>query len=84
MSKLEYITTRILKNSSGEEKGKIRIIKFEEEGEAQVNYTCPECLYTENRKETWKKPFSIRCAKCNFLIRVSKLKDEIKKLRKQK
>lgn len=80
---IEYITTRNLQNSSGQIKGKIRVIKLLEEAEANVDYTCPECLYTEKRKEVWKKPFSIRCSKCGFLIKVPSLRAEIKKMRKQ-
>jgi len=80
---IEYITTRNLQNSSGKITGKIRIIKNKEEEEANINYTCPECLNTEDKKEVWKKPFSIRCSKCGYLIKVLSLKAEIKKMRKQ-
>ncbi len=81
---IEYITTRILKNSLGQEKGRIRVLKLKEEPEAQVDYTCPECLHTESKKLIWKKPFSLRCSKCNYLIRVTNLRTEIKKKRKQR
>ena len=53
---IEYITTRTLKNSLGQEKGRIRVLKLKEEPEAQVEYTCPECLHTESKKLVWKKP----------------------------
>jgi ssDNA-binding Zn-finger/Zn-ribbon topoisomerase 1 len=80
---LEYITTRTLENSKGEVKGKIRILKMKEELKASVEYTCPECNFSEKRKELWKKPFSIRCSRCNFLIKVPSLRAEIKKKRKK-
>lgn len=80
---IEYITTRNLENSSGQIKGKIKIIKTKEEPEATIEYTCPECGFTETKKDVWKKPFSIKCSKCGFLIKVSSLKSAIKKERKQ-
>lgn len=80
---VEYVTTRNLQNHSGQIKGKIKIIKNKEESEASIEYTCPECNFTENKKEIWKKPFSIRCSKCGYMIKVSSLKTEIKKARKQ-
>jgi ssDNA-binding Zn-finger/Zn-ribbon topoisomerase 1 len=80
---IEYITTRNLENSLGKITGKIRIIKFKEESEANIEYTCPECNFTENKKEVWKKPFSIKCSKCGYLIKVPSLRAEIKKMKKQ-
>jgi ssDNA-binding Zn-finger/Zn-ribbon topoisomerase 1 len=80
---IEYITTRNLENSSGKITGKIRIIKNKGESKANVEYICPECNFTENKKEVWKKPFSIRCSKCGYLIKVPSLRTEIKKMRKQ-
>lgn len=86
---LEYITTRELQNSSGETKGKIRIIKMKEESEAQVEIDCPECGAKEKKKESWKEPFvqgegasqkfNVKCIKCGFSTKLLKLKKEIKK-----
>lgn len=83
---LEYITTRILKEKVI---GKIRIIKLKEEVEGNVEYTCPNCGYGEKKKIEWKEPFvqgkgisqtfNLNCNKCNFLIKITKLKKEIKK-----
>lgn len=86
---IEYITTRDLQDSSGDLKGKIRILKLTEETEATVEYTCPECEFTEKRREEWKEPFiegtganqkfNVQCKKCNFKIKLLKLKKEAKK-----
>ncbi|MHA1742632.1 MAG: hypothetical protein ACTSV6_00090 [Candidatus Heimdallarchaeota archaeon] len=86
---IEYITTRDLQNSSGEAKGKIRILKLVEENEATVEFTCPECGSTEKRKEMWGEPFvegsginqkfHIKCNKCGFSVKLMKLKKEVKK-----
>jgi len=86
---IEYITTRGLENSSGEVKGKVRILKLAEEAEATVEYTCPECGFSENRKEGWKEPFiegtgttqkfNFSCKKCGYKIKLMKLKKEVKK-----
>jgi DNA-directed RNA polymerase subunit RPC12/RpoP len=79
---IEYATNRLLKNSSGKITGKIRILKLKEEELAKVEYVCPECKNEEKINCEWKKPFSIRCSKCNFLIKVPSLRYEIKKMRK--
>lgn len=86
---IEYITTRNLENSSGEIKGKVRILKLAEEAEAAVEYTCPECGFAEKRKESWKEPFieggganqkfNFNCKKCGYKMKLMKLKKEVKK-----
>ena len=82
-SKIRYITTRDLKNSKGEVTGKIRVLVLKGETEALVEYTCPECGYHEKTKKPWKRPFSVKCSNCGYLIRVPKLKTLIKKELKQ-
>ena len=67
---LEYATNRDLTDKTGKVKGKIRIVKLKEDPLALVEYTCPECGFSEKKKVEWKKPFSIRCSKCNFLITI--------------
>lgn len=83
---LEYITTRSLSNSSGEEKGKVKILKMREESDAQVELMCPECGFTEKRREDWtepfvtgegsKKKFVVKCNKCDSVVKILKLKKE--------
>jgi|YelNatPaOPRAMG01_1025707.scaffolds.fasta_scaffold07222_11 hypothetical protein len=91
---IEYITTRDLANSKGEVKGRVRIIKLVGEEEATVELKCPECGYFEKRKEKWEEPFvsgqgqnqkfNLKCSKCDFSVKLLKLKKEIKKLTKKK
>jgi predicted nucleic-acid-binding Zn-ribbon protein len=91
---IEYITTRDLVNSKGEVKGKVRIIKLVGEEEATLELNCPECGYSEKRKEKWEEPFVsgqgqnqkfyVKCSKCDFSVRLLKLKKEIKQLTKKK
>lgn len=86
---IEYITTRELQNSSGDTKGKIRIVKMKEDSEAQIELTCPECGANEKKKEAWGEPFvqgegvsqkfNVKCDKCGFSTKLLKLKKEIKK-----
>jgi len=87
--KIEYITTRPLENSKGEIKGKIRIVKLMGEEEATVELTCPQCGFSEKRKEAWQEPFvvgtgikkkfTVKCGKCGLQIKLLKLKKEKKK-----
>ena len=72
--KIKYITTRTLKNEKGEIKGKIRVLVLQGQNDATVDYTCPKCGFTEKTTKEWKRPFSIKCNKCGFLIRVPRLK----------
>ena len=86
---LEYITNRELENKSGEPKGKIKILKMREDNQAQVEFTCPECGAGDKRKENWTEPFKngegskqsfmVKCSKCNFVVKMLKLKKEAAK-----
>lgn len=83
---LEYITNRALE---GKNAGKVKILKVLEESDASVEYTCPECGFSEKKKESWIEPFvkgegknktfCLQCKKCNFTMKILKLKKEIKK-----
>ena len=79
MGNYRYITNRVLKNKDGEEKGKIAVAVRNDSVMADVRYTCPQCQYTEQMQQKWKRPFSVKCSKCGFLMRLPRLKDEIKK-----
>jgi len=84
MGQFRYITNRRIKNKAGEEKGKVRVLVKADSDIAEVDYVCPECGYSEHVEPAWKRPFSVRCSKCGFVIKVSKLKDEIKREKKAK
>ena len=83
---LEYITTRGIE---GKSKGLIKILKLREESDANVEYKCPECGFSEKKKEAWSEPFvkgegknkifHLQCSKCKYQIKILKLKKEIKK-----
>ncbi len=76
---IQYISNRELKNSKGEVKGKVRIIKFKEEETARVKYKCPECGYEGEIRLPFKKPFRFSCQRCGFKMKVISLRTEIKK-----
>ncbi|RLJ09770.1 MAG: hypothetical protein DRP15_02460 [Candidatus Aenigmatarchaeota archaeon] len=82
MGNFRYITNRTLLNKEGKETGRISVLVRKDSDTAEVRYKCPECGYEEETKKPWKRPFSVKCSSCGFLIRLPRLKDEIKRLRK--
>ncbi len=86
---IEYITTRILENSKGEKKGMVRILKLIGEESGKIEFKCPECGYEGKWEEKWEEPFvigkginqkfNLKCKNCDYRIKLSKLKKEIKK-----
>ncbi|MEM5871633.1 MAG: hypothetical protein QW051_02045 [Candidatus Aenigmatarchaeota archaeon] len=82
MGKYRFVSNRILKNSKGEEKGKMRVLVLEGSETAQVDYNCPECGFSKHIETKWKRPFSVTCEKCKFVMRLPRLKDEIKREKK--
>jgi predicted RNA-binding Zn-ribbon protein involved in translation (DUF1610 family) len=82
MGQFKYITNRTLKNNAGQEKGKIRVLVRADSDTAEVDYVCPECSLSEHVEPEWKRPFSVKCSKCGFIIKIAKLKDEMKKDKK--
>ena len=68
----EYHTQRKLENG-----GKIRVLVLN--GVAHVEYICPNCGHYEYLTKEWKRPFSVKCSNCGYLIRVQKMKYLIKK-----
>lgn len=84
MSSFAYFTNRMIKNEEGVVVGSIRIMVPKDSTNAEVDYKCPKCAVSEKAKAPWKKPFSIKCGKCGFLIKVPSLRAEMKKERKAK
>lgn len=86
---IEFITTRDLENKAGELKGKIKIMKLKEEPDALVEYMCPQCEFSEKRKDAWQEPFVsgtgankkflVKCGKCGHEMKFLKLKKESKR-----
>lgn len=74
-----YHTNRSSKNKKGQTTGKIRVLVLKNESIARVEYICPECSYYAYCEQEWKRPFSVKCAKCNYKISVPKMKGEAKR-----
>lgn len=83
MGNFRYITNRTIFNGEGKEAGRIAVMVRNDSDDAEVKYTCPECEFSEHTKRPWNRPFSIKCSKCGFLIRLPRLKDEMKKEKKK-
>lgn len=74
MGQYSYITKRVLKNKAEEDKGSIIVAVKTGTEEADVKYDCPECGHKATTIKPWKRPFSMKCDKCGFLMRLPKLK----------
>lgn len=74
-----YHTNRDAKNSKKQPKGKIRVLVAKSDGIARIEYKCPECGYEAYTETEWKRPFYVKCQKCNFKISVPKMRAEAKK-----
>lgn len=74
-----YHTNRTAKNKNMQPTGKIRVLALKKDGIARVEYICPECKNEDYAEVPWKKPFSVKCVKCGFLIRVPKMREEAKR-----
>lgn len=73
----KYHTWRDLEENE-KKKGEIRVLVLED-NVAHVEYKCPGCGHEAYEERPWKRPFNVKCEKCGQLIRVSKLKDHVKK-----
>ncbi len=79
MGNYKYITNRTLRNKNNEEKGRLKAFVRNGSDTAEGEYECPECGHKDRINQVWKRPFSVRCSKCGFLMKIPKLKNEIKK-----
>lgn len=79
MGNFRYITNRILLNKAGKETGSIAVKVPNDSDNAKVRYRCPECSHSEQAEKEWKRPFSVKCSGCGIMIRLPRLKNEIKK-----
>ena len=82
MGNYRYISNRILKNKANQETGWIKVRVPNDSDTAEGMYKCPECEHQDKISQEFKRPFNLKCGKCGFLIRMPKLKDEIKKEKK--
>ncbi len=83
MGKYRYVTNRTLMNKAGEETGNIAVLVPKESDIAKVKYKCPECGHTEQTEKPWKRPFSVKCSNCGFLMRLPKLLSQFKREKKK-
>jgi DNA-directed RNA polymerase subunit RPC12/RpoP len=83
MGNFSYITNRTLQNRMGEEKGRVSILVRTGSTTAEYKYTCPECGDARDGQQEFKRPIMIRCQKCGYLMKLPKLKDELKKEKKK-
>ena len=83
MGQFRYVTNRSVKDKAGEDKGKIKVLVRQGSDTAEVDYVCPECGNSQHVEQEWKRPFVVKCSKCGFSIKLTKLKDEIKKEKKK-
>ena len=74
-----YHTQRTVNSRKGEPSGKIRVLVIKGEALARAEYVCPECRHYGYAEQEWKRPFSIKCEKCGFLIKVPKMKQQAKR-----
>ncbi|MBN2043278.1 MAG: hypothetical protein JW754_05755 [Candidatus Aenigmarchaeota archaeon] len=81
--KYKYVTNRAARNKAGEEAGSIRVLVKTGSDMAETDYTCPECTHSEHVEKEWKRPFSVKCSKCGYTMRLPKLKDELKRDKKR-
>lgn len=72
-----YHTWRDVKNN--ENTGKIRILVLKSDRKARTEYICPHCQHYGYKEKEWKRPFNIHCDNCGKLIKVPKLKDQVKR-----
>ena len=82
-NKYSFMTNRTMKNSKDEDKGKMRVLVPAGSHTAQVDYVCPECGCSKHVETEWIRPFSLNCSKCGFVLKLPRLKDEMKKEKKQ-
>ena len=73
-----YHTNRTIKNKKNQPTGSIRVLATKD-NVARVEYTCPECKHSAYTEQEWKRPFFVKCGKCNFKITVPKMKAQAKK-----
>jgi len=78
MRQFKFITNRTIANKNGEEKGKVRAMVKSDSNRLEGNYVCSECLHEGNINQEFKRPLSVRCESCKFLMKLPKLKGKKK------
>jgi hypothetical protein len=82
VGKYKFVCNRKVENGKGELTGSVKAYVPAEENTIYAEYKCPECSFSEKTSQEWKRPFNIKCRKCGYLIRIPKLKDQVKREKK--
>lgn len=82
MSGYKYISNRTVANRAGQENGSLAVAVKADADVADVRYRCPECQHQEQRQQEWKRPFMVKCRSCGFVMRLPKLRNQMKKEKK--
>lgn len=82
--KYRFVSNRVLKNRKEEETGRMRVLIRTGSDIAETDYECPECGFKEHVTPEWSRPFSVKCSKCGFNMKLPKLKDEMKREKKKR
>lgn len=82
MGNYRVISNRTMANRAGEQKGRLRIRVPNDSDTVEGDYLCPECGSQGQISQEWRRPFTVKCGKCGFPMRISKLKDDIKREKK--
>lgn len=79
MGMFRYMTNRTLSNKAGkEDAGRMKAFVRNGSETLEGEYMCPECGNEGKISQVFKRPINIKCEKCGFLIRMSKLKGKRK------
>lgn len=79
-----YLTRRKLKNAEDEDTGEVFIWKRKSEEESRYLLKCPLCGEEQEGSALFvKRPYRVKCSKCEKSIALPKLVDLAKKERKE-
>ncbi|NIO19237.1 MAG: hypothetical protein GTN76_00425 [Candidatus Aenigmarchaeota archaeon] len=81
--KYKFVSNRTLRNSREEERGRMRVLVKVDSDTAETDYECPECGFKGHVDAEWRRPFAVKCSKCGFVMRLPRLKDEMKREKKK-
>ncbi|NOX71656.1 MAG: hypothetical protein GXO64_03070 [Candidatus Micrarchaeota archaeon] len=83
LGKYRFVTNRVVSNKAGEGTGRVKAYVPVDSDIVHIEYKCPECGFSEKTEQEWKRPFNVKCSNCGYLMRIARLKDQIKKEKKK-
>ncbi len=72
-----FMANRSFETPQGQ--GKIRMFVKTGSETAEGDYACPACKKSGKINQPFKRPIQVRCDSCGFLLKLARLKDEMKK-----